>query len=170
MTAFGCGQSGAALLVALVVLMLMTILAVSGVRMSISGLRSAVNEELRVDAFHRAQSLVDGTLSVPANTAVVGVANEFNCLPAMDGCARNELALPDMPVEAYAGLVDSGVAVAVQRLAPEQAPPPRVAGYSAVRFQAAAMEVRSRYDETSSGLGRAELTEGVSVIVPVPGG
>lgn len=163
-------QSGAALLIALVVLMLITALAVTGVHMSLGGLRGAVNEELRVDAFHRAQSLVDGTLSLPANTAVSGAVDEMNCLPTMAGCTRNELGLPDMAADAYGPLVAAGISVAVLRLAPEQAPPPRIAGYSAVKFQSAAMEVQSRYDETESGWGQAAVTEGVSVIVPVPGG
>lgn len=163
-------QAGAVLLISLVVIMLITVLAVTGVRMSIGGLRGAVNEELRVDAMHRAQSLVDGILAIPGNTAVVGTANELNCLPTMAGCARNNLSLPDMAPDGYEPLVLSGTTVAVQRLAPEQAPPPRVAGYSAVKFQSAAMEVQTRYDETSSGWGQAALTEGVSVIVPMPGG
>lgn len=163
-------QDGAALLIGLIVLMLITLLAVSGVRLSTGGLRSAVNEELRVDAFHRAQSLIDGTLSIPANTAVVGAVDERNCLPSMSGCARNTAALPSMPVEGYAPLVQSGTQVAVRRLGPEQTPPPRNSGYSAVKFNAAHMQVESKYDETGSGWGRAALDEGVAVIVPMPGG
>lgn len=163
-------QTGAALLVALVVLMLITLLAVSGVRLSMGGLRGAVNEELRVDAFHRAQSLVEGTLAISDNTAVAGAVGELNCLPTMGSCARNNLALPDTAAEAYPLLVASGITVAVQRLAPEQAPPPRAVGYSAVKFQSAVMEVQSRYDETSVGWGQASLNEGVVVIIPMPGG
>lgn len=158
------------MLVALVVLTLITLLAVSGVRLSMGGLRGAVNEELRVDASHRAQSLIEGTLAIADNTAVAGAVDELNCLPAMTSCARNDLLLPDTAAEAYPLLVASGTTVAVQRLAPEQAPPPRTVGYSAVKFQAAVMEVQSRYDETSAGWGRAALDEGLVVILPMPGG
>jgi hypothetical protein len=156
-------QSGAALFVALVMLVLMTALAMSATRFSMLGLRSAVNEELRVDAFQNAQSLIDLTLAVPDNTAVVGAVGSANCLPAMtdSDCTRNSIATPG-------STLDPGtVAIKVRRLAPELAPPPRGTGFSAVKFAGAQMQVESRYDGTPSGWGRDQLREGVAIILPV---
>lgn len=166
MSARGQAQRGAALLVGLALLLVVTILATSSVRFSMNSLRGAVNEELRVDAFHRAQSLIDATLTRTGNTAVIGKAGDTNCLPAMSGCNRNTLTLPEATDEMLAELSASEVAVTVRRLGPEFLPPPRTSGYSAVKFRSAHLQVESRYDQTADGYGRAELAEGVAVVVP----
>src|SRR5689334_21943233 len=86
-------ERGAALLVALVVMALLSVLAASVMRFSIAGLRVAVNEELRTDAFQRAQSLVDMTLAVPANLMINGAVGDTNCVASVSGCTRNTLTL-----------------------------------------------------------------------------
>jgi hypothetical protein len=163
-------QRGATLFVALVLLLLVSILAASSVRSSMAGLRSAVAEQLRAEALQKAQSLVDAVLGAPANTAVTAAAGDLNCLPNVPGCTRNSLQLVDAPEDPEA----AGISVKVRRIEPRPgvllAAPPRGTGYSAVKFQAAHFQVESRYDETSAGHGRAELSEGAVVIVPAPNG
>lgn len=165
-------QTGATLLIALILMALVTIGAAATLRFSASGLRVAVNEELRSDAFQRAQSLVDGVLAVPQNLMVTLAIGETNCVASVSGCDENSLVLRD-----YAGgavtatqLSSWDSEVLLRRVAPETSTPPRATGYSAVRFQAAYLQVESRYDGTADGWGQAALNEGVTVIVPMPGG
>lgn len=165
-------ERGAALLMALVLMALLTVVAASTLRVSSTGLRVAVNEELRSDAFQNAQSLVDAVLAVPANLTITLAVDETNCVAGMTGCDRTTLVLRDGQGAAVtsAQLADSGSAVRVRRVDPETSTPPRNTGYSAVRFQASYLQVESGYDGTAGGWGRSGLNEGVTVIVPVLGG
>jgi len=161
LTRVASAQSGAALFIALIMLVLMTALTMSAMRFSMVGLRSAVNEELRVDAFQNAQSLIDMTLAVPGNTAVDGAVGMANCLPGITDadCWSNTIATG-------ASVDTTTTSIKVRRLAPDFGPPPRGTGFSAVKFQGAQMQVESRYDGTVAGWGRDQLQEGVAVIVP----
>jgi Tfp pilus assembly protein PilX len=162
---------GTALLVALVLMGLITLMAASVVRFSMSGLRVAVNEELRSDAFQNAQSLVDAALAVPQNLNVETGLDETNCVTGVTGCNYNTLVLRDNAGAAVtaSALAASGSAIRTRRVGPEISTPPRNTGYSAVRFQAAFLQVESLYDGSDGGWGRATLNEGVTVIVPMLG-
>lgn len=168
----GRSQRGAVLLVALVLMALVTVLAASLVRFSMSGVRLAVSEELRSDAFQNAQSLVDAAMAAPQNLMVTGRIGDTNCVAGVTGCTTNTLALRDNAgnLVTSANLADSGSSVRVRRIAPEVSTPPRATGYSAVRFEASFLQVESGYDGTSGGWGRAEVSEGVTAIVPRYGG
>jgi len=168
-----CAQRGAALLVALVVMAVVSVLAASVVRFSIAGLRVAVNEELRTDAFQRAQSLVDMALSVPQNLMIDGQVGDTNCVAGVSGCDRNTLQLYYAIGGAAVTSTDlegNGDSIQLTRIGPEVSTPPRGTGYSAIRFQAGYLEVQSGYDGVDAGWGRAALNEGVTVIVPQYGG
>lgn len=165
-------EAGATLLIALILMALVTIGAAATLRFSASGLRVAVNEELRSDAFQRAQSLVDGVLAQPQNLMVTLALDQTNCVAGVSGCDQNSLLLRD-----YAGAAVTSTQlsswdseVLLRRVGPETSTPPRATGYSAVRFQAAYLQAESRYDGTADGWGQAALNEGVTVIVPMPGG
>jgi Tfp pilus assembly protein PilX len=165
------GQGGATLLIALVLVTLLTVGAAATLRFSTSGLRVAVNEELRADAFQRAQSLIDGVLAVPQNLMATAAVGASNCVNGVSGCTHNTLVLRDyagQPVTA-SQLDGWDSRVLLRRIAPELSTPPRNTGYSAVRFQAAFLQVESGYDGTAAGWGRATLNEGVAVIVPQAG-
>ncbi len=162
-------EGGAALLVALIVMAVLSVLAASVVRFSIAGLRVAVNEELRTDAFQRAQSLVDMALSVPQNLMIDGQLGETNCVAGVSGCTRNTLqlyyAIGGAAVSS-SDLDSNGDSIRLTRIGPEVSTPPRGTGYSAIRFQASYLEVESGYDGVDAAWGRAALNEGVTVIVP----
>lgn len=165
-------EQGAALLMALVLMALLTVVAASTLRFSASGLRVAVNEELRSDAFQNAQSLVDAVLAVPGNLMITSAVDQTNCVAGISGCDANLLVLRDGggAVVTAGQLANSGSAVRVRRISPEVSTPPRNTGYSAVRFQASYLQVEGRYDGTAAGWGQAGLNEGVTVIVPIHGG
>jgi len=166
-------EEGAALLVALIVMAVLSVLAASVVRFSIAGLRIAVNEELRTDAFQRAQSLVDMALSVPQNLMIDTAVGETNCVAGVSGCTRSTLqlyyAIGGAAVTS-AQLESNGDSIRLTRIGPEVSAPPRGTGYSAIRFQASYLEVESGYDGVDAGWGRAAMNEGVTVIVPQYGG
>lgn len=165
-------QRGAALLMALVLMALLTVVAASTLRFSSSGLRVAVNEELRSDAFQNAQSLVDAVLAVPGNLMITAALEETNCVAGVSGCDYNTLVLRDASGATVTSsqLADSGSSIQVRRIGPETTMPPRNTGYSAVRFRASYLKVESGYDGTAGGWGRAGLNEGITVIVPTHGG
>jgi Tfp pilus assembly protein PilX len=166
------GAGGAALLVALIIMAVLSVVAASVVRFSIAGLRVAVNEELRTDAFQRAQSLVDMALAVPQNLVISGQVGDTNCVAGVSGCTRNTLKLYyTAGVEVTATELDSnGDSIRLTRIGPEASTPPRGTGYSATRFQAGYLEVEGGYDGVEAGWGRAALNEGVTAIVPQYGG
>lgn len=173
MSRHSAGQGGAALLIALILMAVLSVLAASVVRFSIAGLRVAVNEELRTDAFQRAQSLVDMALSVPANLMVTGSVGDTNCVAGVSGCTHNTLqlyyAIGGVAVTS-SDLASNGDAIRLTRIGPETSTPPRGTGYSAIRFQAGYLEVESGYDGVDAGWGRAAINEGVTIIVPQYGG
>jgi Tfp pilus assembly protein PilX len=162
-------EQGAVLLIALVLMGIITIVAASVVRFSVSGMRVAVNEELRSDAFQNAQSLVDAVLAVPQNLMIDQPVGATNCVAGISGCTSNALVLHDNTgaTVTAANLTDSGSMVQVRRIAPDVSTPPRGTGYSVVRFQASFLQIESGYDGTSAGWGRAQLSEGVTAIVPM---
>lgn len=166
------GARGAALMVALVLMAVLTVLGASVVRFSIIGLRVAVNEELRADAFQRAQSLVDMVLAVPQNLMISGQPGDTNCVAGAEGCSKNTLRVyyGGSTAMTATDLATNGDAVRLTRLGPETSTPPRGTGYSAVRFQAGYLEVQTGYDGTDAGWGQAAVNEGVTVIVPQYGG
>lgn len=166
----GRTQAGATLLIALVLMALLTLGAMATLRFSTSGLRVAVNEELRADALQNAQSLVDAVLAVPANVSLALGVDETNCVAGVSGCTYNTLVLQDTDAELIFQRPDSSGSVVVRRLNPDASTPPRGVGYSAVRFQSAFLQVESGYDGTAGGWGSAAVTEGVAVIVPQYGG
>lgn len=158
-------QTGTALLTALVILLMMSLTALSAVRFSTMGVRMGANEELAVEAFQTTQSVVDATLADPDNVRVQGIVGERFCTAGVQGCSGlYQIQLAD-------GLFDQAIAdgkiqIEVERMGPDLAPPPRATGSSLTRFKAARFRVGGTYDETGAGLSRDEIDQGVLILVP----
>lgn len=150
----------------LLLLMLVSVIATAGVRLSAASVRSAVNEQLRSDAFQRAQNLVDGVLAQPANTTLRSLPGQRNCLTGDAAVECNRHALQLEPAPQAEDVSGGSIRVRVARLDPELTLPPRGTGYSVTRFQAGQLEVEAQYDQVAMGWGRAAVREGVAVIVP----
>ena len=160
-------QRGIALAVALILLVVLTLLALSGVRLSTMELRMALNDEMRIDAFEQAQSLVDATLRNFNNTPVLAKSRVY-CARNQTGCTNftNVVTLPSGTDVAAA--VTAGTAnVVVQRLDPQAAEPPVGTGFSLTAFSAAYLQVSGQY--TAGGEGQATVNEGVAVVFGDPG-
>ena len=171
-------QGGATLLIALVLITLLTVGAAATLRFTTSGLRVAVNEELRADALQNAQSLVDAVLSAPANLTLTYGPGHANCITGISDCNgdgtgdgdHNTLVVDSGDADTIFAREDSSGSIRMRRLGPEASTPPRGVGYSAVRFQSSFLQVESSYDGTAGGWGRAAVTEGIAVIIPQYGG
>lgn len=159
-------QSGAALAVTLILLVVLTLLALSGARLSAMELRLAANDELRVAAFEAAQSLVDGTLRSFNNTPLLaeGVAV---CARATVGCT--EVHAFTLPSSVESDLAANHANVVIRGIPPLHADPPVGAGYSADKFDAAFLQVEGQYDKNVLGLGQAQINEGIAIVYGAAG-
>ena len=162
-------QAGAALVTALVFLAIVTTIALAAMRSSTQELRMSVNQELKVEALQRTQAISDAVSANPASTPVVGDVGHRICTPVVPaGHAPCDDYTLVVPPEATTPVTAAGDAffVSVERLGSEQRPPPRGSGSSLASFGAAAFRVHSQYDGTDNRRGRADLYEGVLVLVP----
>lgn len=99
-------QSGAALIVSLILLMVLTVLAVSTLGTARQGLLMAGNTQFRENAFRLAQDGIDAVVNVPAPPAVpdcpAGVADPAVAVPALGGSYVTEVCYRDeSPCEGY---------------------------------------------------------------------
>ena len=157
-------QRGVALAVALILLVVLTLLALSGVRLSTMELRMSLNDELRVTAYEQAQSLVDVTIRQFSNTPVLSPGT---VICARD-CADVRVTLPVDPYGAPSDTTkDLGarrVNVIIQGIQPLQAEPPVGTGFSLTVFDASYLQVTGQWDKNTLGLGAATINEGIAVV------
>ena len=142
-------QQGAALLVALSFLVVVTLISLTAMRSSTTELRLATNNEERVSAEQVAQSAVDSAISNPANLIVSGV----------EGKEITGITLSTNDVDEFADatiLVTEG----------STANPPRGLGVSADKFQGTIFHVDGTYDNIGGGRGRAFIGQGVVLLSP----
>lgn len=163
-------QSGAALAVSLVLLVVITLLGIAAMRSSALELTMAGNQQLRMEAVERAQSIVDavhnnGSAFVVSDSS--GYTNCTNNVPlnadGTDPCHERSLVLP---TSMFTTTVDMAKVI---REDPPVIAPPRGLGTSIVAFDAAPFSIEASYDERANGAGRAEVVQGSIVLVPKGG-
>lgn len=170
-------QNGAALVLALVLLVVVTLIAVTSIRSTNQELRMSLNEETRANAFQYAQGLVDWIFATTGTTPVVGDIGNRGCVagfvPDSGSCNRDigilDIDDPDLQLELgrVAGLCGScDYSAEIVRIGSDESPPPRAIGTSVDKFGAAPFQIRARYDLSEIGRGRAEVVEGALVLVP----
>lgn len=178
MNAMGKHQSGAALFTALIFLIVITMLSLTAMRGSTLALRMASNQELKSIAFQRAQAVVDATVGNSSNLPTVGVEGATNCMTTDPDsgdatiCNSTGIDLDDnyLSGTAYAEFFDGDEAdgeiyTRATRLAPLQAPAPRSIGTSASLYSVATFQVDGTYDLSAVGQGRAQIREGLMVLI-----
>lgn len=156
-------QRGVALAVALILLVVLTLLALSGIRLSTMELRMALNDELRVAAFEQAQSLVDGTVRTFSNTPILAPGLTRCAKTITDKCTTATLQLPG-PLDAQVDDTSVDVNVLIERIPPQNAEPPINSGFSLSSFDAAYMQVSGLWDKNAAGLGSAIVREGIAIV------
>lgn len=163
-------QRGVALAVALILLVVLTLLALSGVRLSTMELRMALSDEMRVNAFEQAQSLVDGTVRRFSNTPILapGIVRCAKTPADTDGDGDNEACAASIVLptafQSDLGNANVDVNVLIRRIAPQNAEPPVGTGFSLTSFDAAYMQVSGLWDKNTEGRGRAMVNEGIAIV------
>lgn len=157
-------QRGVALAVALILLVVLTLLALSGIRLSTMELRMALNDELRVAAFEQAQSYVDGTVRKFTNTPILapGITRCAKAIP--DKCSNAALQMPYQQMTDEVASSSWNVNVLIERIPPQNAEPPINSGFSLSSFDAAYMQVAGMWDKNAVGMGSAMVREGIAIV------
>lgn len=164
-------QDGVALAVGLVLLVVMTLMVLAGVRLSTLELRMSLNDEIQVNAFEQAQSLVDTVIRDFSNTPVLGDDVVMCINTAFDTqyggkCAGNDTLV--MPANSPYSKTDTTVNVLITRIPPQSSPPPVGSGFSADKFASAQMRVWGTFDRNATGQGKAEVREGLAIVYSAP--
>lgn len=159
-------QSGAALFTALIFLVIITLVSLSAMRASTIELKMAGNTELKANAHHMAQAIVDAAMADTGNTRVLGGVGTTTCF---SGCNYNDMEL-EGGIFADASWTDGNTAngeidAVVTRLDPLEAPAPRSIGTSASVYSVATFSVDGTYDMSDVGQGRAQIVEGIMVLI-----
>jgi hypothetical protein len=157
-------ERGATLMTTLIFLAVVSILSVTSMRAGRIGVRMSQNEEARFSALETAQGLTETITGRPALTPVVGVAGFSICTPNVPNCNLNNMVIP--PGYLADQIAAGHLSARVERLTPEEKPPPRLTNSSIDKFSAASFEVTATFDRTDESLGRVELSEGVLVLIP----
>ena len=141
-------QEGAALLVALSFLVVITLISLTAMRSTTTELRLATNNEERVAAEQVAQSAIDSIVSTPTNFVVTGTEGEVET-PALD---------PD-DIEQF-----EFATVSLKEGATTN--PPRGLGVSAEKFQGTLFHIDGSYTNVDNGSGQAFIGQGVVLLIP----
>ena len=153
-------QTGAALVTTLLILVVVTITSLAAIRSSRLELRMAGNMETKLQAFQSAQALADAVFATPAMIPVIGGPGYAVCTPGLTGCDRN-----DITVTGLAGhITDGKLTGLVQQVA--EGIVPRGLETSADKFGAVRYRVNTTFDRSSENLGRADIVQGMLILVP----
>lgn len=145
-------QRGAALVVAMVLLIAITLVSTTAVSTSTMELRIAGNLESSYDAFQTAMAAVDFTLSDPANLPTVGPLN----VPTSVGLSGSPFAVAGADV----------VAASATRVA-DCAPPPRMTNATSMTAYAGFYyKVDASVDRSDTGMGHSGITQGYLLLGP----
>jgi type II secretory pathway pseudopilin PulG len=161
---------GAVLLLAMIFLLLLAMVAGTVMQTSILESRMAGNEQFREEAFQRAQAVASALSEDPSNFPVSGEVGYTICAGG-DTYAEctSDLTLT-LSSEVTSSLVDSDVTYRVERQGPlflETLPFRQREGAtsSSLAFDAAIFEAQVEVDGSASRLGRAEVAQGVAILV-----
>lgn len=152
---------GAALIVALLLLIVITLITVTAMRFSTLELRMAGNEQQRVSTFESAQAAVDAVTADLGNFPLIGNVGYTNCNASMatllpsGTCNNTNITLP--------GTAFSTHNYVATRRESEKVPIPRGVETSSDKFTAAGFSVDSRYRDSSANIN---IVQGYLVLWP----
>jgi type II secretory pathway pseudopilin PulG len=152
-------QRGAALVVGLIILAVVTLLSVVGVRMGTQELRMANNAEDMQTAFQQAQAAIDYLAATPDLLPVIGGVG-FTI------CSTNYPTVCDQKTIAFPSPFNNSNTMQLTRVNPGTGLPPRILATSASLFAAAYYAGQSQYDTADAGRGRSRLGVGLMRLMP----
>jgi Tfp pilus assembly protein PilX len=154
-------QSGAVMIVALVLLAIMFFVTTTALKTGVMEAMMTGNEQIRLETFERTQSIVESVISFESNFAASGSVGDTNCY-RLTGCDASTV---DLSSDMVTGDHDARTTVEITRLAPLYSPPPRSMASSAALFEVAAMQVEASYDGAADKLGKSTIGQGIMVVV-----
>ena len=152
-------QQGSALLITLIIITFLAVAAASALKSTNTESTLSRNEQLRIDAQQRAQSLLDSTTAENANFVVRGLAGETNCFNVQN-CDASTVSVDSSLI---AGADNARSSIKIERQFPSFTAPPRSMSSSAGMFQVARFKVEANYNGSDALRGSA--TVGHTVIV-----
>lgn len=161
-------QDGAALIISLLFLLLITIVATTGSENSTLQLQMAGNEQSRVEAQQRTLALLDAIIDNADNAPVVGGIGFKIC----DASATDTSCdLARIALDTTVTTVPSGVEIDyfVTRVGPLEVDAPSMAeemASSASAYKFARQEITATIDGTDARLGRSTIVQGMQVRIP----
>lgn len=159
-------QRGVALAVALIILVITTLIALSASRFTVLELKQATNFETVREAQQSSQSVVDTIIGNRDNLPVTGGVGYSVCINS-PGHTSDCDEYATLPPSVFAAEISKGqVSGRGTRQSPLLGPPPRGTGASLAKFSAARFNVSGRYDRTEDRLSRSDVDQGVIVLVP----
>jgi len=147
-------MSGTALVTALVLLVALTIVSLSGMQATSVQLQISGNDEATVEAYQIAQSAVDAVLEDTPGNLAVGNENIKVCAVPGPDCDQVALTLNGTMfgsegIQAKVELLNSNVKLRTGK-----------GGNSVKQFKYAAFKISGQYDATSNNRGRATVVQG----------
>ena len=163
MTRYTHKNQGTALITSLVLLLALTVVALAAMHTTTAQLLISSNDEATVSAHEYAQSVIDEIIETPSNF-VVGAANGYTlCTTGESGCDATSMTLSSSMFSTP--VVGTGVKARVELLKVGTAPRLH-SGNSAAVTQGAYFSITGKYDETSSGKGKANIVQGYVILLP----
>lgn len=153
-------QRGVALAICLIMLLLLTIIGITAMRSSIFEMRMARNEESRIRAFERAQSIIDSVISNVSNLQGAEIGDTY-CTSNMSGCTNTGVALSsDLTAGVYGSR--SRAKVTFSSCLDDV---PRRLNVSEDEFDSANFMVESEYNAIADQQGRSAIAQGILMII-----
>jgi hypothetical protein len=161
-------QCGAALIIALLFLLLITIVATTGAENSTLQLQMAGNEQSRVEAMQQTMAVVDAIIDDADNSPIVGGVGFKICDTAS---TDNSCDLTEIELETAVTTVPSGVTIDyfVTRVGPLEVDAPIMSeelASSASAYKFARQEITASINGTDARLGSSTVVQGMQVRIP----
>jgi Tfp pilus assembly protein PilX len=152
-------QKGVALVTALVLLVALTLVALSGIQSTSVQLQISGNDEATVEAYEYAQSVVDAVIENSTNFVVGADIGYTTCLNAGPGCNATSINLTETM---FSGV---NLQAKVELLKIGQSPR-LVNGNSMSQTNGAYFSIEGQYDETANNRGKSGVVQGYVMIIP----
>lgn len=161
-------QQGAALVVALLFLVLISLVAITGAETSTLQLQMAGNEQSRVEAQQQAMAVIDAIIDDTDNAPIVGGIGFKICDTAATDASCD---LKEITLASSVTTVPTGVDVEyfVTRVGPLEVDAPSMSeelASSASAYKFARQEITASIDGTDARLGNSVIVQGIQVRIP----
>lgn len=162
-------QNGAALVVALLVLIIVTLIGLAGMRTGVLELHMSLNDEQRMRFSQTLQGSLEWVSSGnwDATKKLLSSKIKLKGLPGeITQCSSNYSGCPDSTWPGSATPpFSSNETIVVRRLYPSYAPPPRMRGYEySVGIPAAFYQIEATYNAKNNDSGYARAVQGMMLL------